>query len=386
MPAEPRSVGLIVGKFAPPHKGHQYLIETALQDQGISDLIILVYSNPDFPQMPSWLRARWLQQLYPQAQVLVPANPPPNQADDHTQREFVKQWLAQHSHLLPAPVSWVYTSESYGEGFARHIAAQHRLVDIKRRAHPVSGTQVRALWEAWAATVRPKEGGLTQSHQGLLAELSQVLSQPVLRHLIKLGDPVHRLAFLGAESTGKSTLTLRVAQELGVPMVGEYGRTHYEQKGGSLELEDYLYIAQHHRRLEDAAVMKAYALAGRGLLKGQPYIAVDTNALTTLFFSYYYNQCGLPELHQLATECEQRYHHVFVCADDIPFEQDGWRDNEVWRGRMQGLVLHDLDSRGIVYTMVRGSLEERVEQVKKVLRGELLEARTASKQLGPRGS
>ena len=127
MPSDRRGTALIVGKFAPPHKGHQYLIETALRDQNVDEWIILVYSNPDFlPTMPSHRRAAWLRHLYPRAKIFVPDNPPPNDADDFTQREFVKQWLEQNN--INANV--VYTSETYGEGFAQHASrssqAAHR--------------------------------------------------------------------------------------------------------------------------------------------------------------------------------------------------------------------------------------------------------------------
>jgi hypothetical protein len=56
-----------------------------------------------------------------------------------------------------------------------------------------------------------------------------------------------------------------------------------------------------------------------------------------------------------------------VCADDIPFEQDGVRESEGWRTRIQQLVLEDLDARGIAYTIVRGTVEERAAQVRRVL-------------------
>jgi nicotinamide riboside kinase len=74
-----------------------------------------------------------------------------------------------------------------------------------------------------------------------------------------------------------------------------------------------------------------------------------------------------PALLAYADDCKQRYAHHFVCADDIPYEQDGWRENEEWRGRIQALVLDDLQARGISYTVVRGSLEQRAAQVRAVL-------------------
>lgn len=374
MPTDHRGTGLVVGKFAPLHKGHQHLIEAAWADPTIDRLVVLVYANPDFPLMPSHRRARWIRALYPQAEVYVPESPPPDNADDLTQREFVRQWLMQHG----IRVDKVYTSEPYGEGFARHIGAEHQLVDLSRKQFPISGTQVRA----WLADIEPSikvAASGTPENPFRQSALQAWVHPLVATDLLHWLDPVKKVVFLGAESTGKSTLARRMAQAFQTPFVAEYGREYYEQKGGVLTLEDYVHIAQRHRELEDTARLRIAQTQGSG------YLFIDTNALTTLFFSYYYNQGGLPALHQLANECKERYHYVFVCADDIPFEQDGWRDNALWRGRMQGLVLHDLDCRGIEYHLVYGSLAERVEQVKGVLAGQTLPIATLPpRHLGPK--
>ena len=332
---------LVVGKFAPPHKGHQLLIETARAESG--RVIVLVWTNPDFPAMPSATRADWLRALYPDAEVFVPEDPPPDDAPDDVHRAFVRRWLEARG-LRP---DVVFTSETYGAGFAAHLGVTHRAVDPARSRVPISGTLVRADPHAHRVLLDPR----------------------IYRHFVE------RVVFLGAESTGKSTLARRMAEEMGTAFVPEYGRTSYEEKGGELALEDYIAIARGHRAREDEAILGA-----------NRYLFIDTNAITTMFFSHYYNQDSLPELRALARECRGRYHHVFVCADDIPFEQDGWRDNEVWRGRMQGLVLYDLAVREIPYHLVTGPLDARVGQVRAVLQGESLPTSPLRmRSLGPRG-
>ena len=99
------------------------------------------------------------------------------------------------------------------------------------------------------------------------------------------------------------------------------------------------------------------------------YLFCDTNALTTLHFAYYYGRTAPLELHNLAQRVLHRYHHVFVYDDDLPFEQDGTCDSELTRSRVQGLILYDLERRGVAYTVVSGSLEVRVAQVRGVLEG-----------------
>jgi HTH-type transcriptional regulator, transcriptional repressor of NAD biosynthesis genes len=314
--------GLVVGKFAPPHKGHQLLLETALSQ--CEQVTVLVYSNPDFENMPSKTRASWIRELYPNARVLVPENVPHNDAEDFTQREFVKTFLERER----IAVEVVFTSEDYGAGFAAHLQVKHVFVDLERSQVPISGTRVRQDIHTNRAMLDPR----------------------IYRHFVQ------KIVFMGAESTGKSTLTERLALEYQTSFVAEYGREVWVQKNGMLELSDYVHIAKHHRDLENAA-----------MLESNRFLFVDTNAITTMFWCYAYEGNGLPELTDLARAAETRYDHVFVCNDDIPFVQDGWRDDAIWRSRQQSLILHDLTVRGVPYTVVSGSLEERLDQVATVL-------------------
>jgi HTH-type transcriptional regulator, transcriptional repressor of NAD biosynthesis genes len=321
--------GLVVGKFAPLHKGHELVLETA-QNQ-CQRVLVLCYSNPDFPTMPSQARAGWIRALYPNLEVHVPPNPPPNDSSDFMHREFVRHWLENKGEKVDA----VFGSDDYLNGFAAHIGALPVVVDAARAKVPISGTHLRQ----------------DSSH------LLQFVSPLVRRHLEFWAQPVQKVVFMGAESTGKSTLTARMAQEYGTTFVAEYGREVWERKNGQLEPEDYIHIAKTHRQLEDAAVLSA-----------KRFLFVDTNAITTMFLGYAYEGKMLPQLTELARDAENRYHHIFLCGDDIPFVQDGWRDDAVWRSRAQGMVRYDLAVRGVAYTEVRGSLEARVLQVKAVLK------------------
>lgn len=173
------------------------------------------------------------------------------------------------------------------------------------------------------------------------------------------GGPAARVVFVGAESTGKSTLSDYLARAYGSVSVPEIGRVIWEEKGGRLDADDYVEIAVQHRAAEDAAMAHA-----------RRWLFVDTNALTTLLLGIEFRQVGDPppaELLRCADDCKARYAHTFVCADDIPYEAQDVRENEAWRGRIQQLVLKDLDARGIPYTVVHGSVEERAAQVRSVL-------------------
>jgi nicotinamide riboside kinase len=192
-----------------------------------------------------------------------------------------------------------------------------------------------------------------------MAEQGSARSATVDEQAASEQDRVERVVFVGAESTGKSTLAEFLADQYGTVAVPEIGRFIWEEKGGKLGPDDYVEIALKHRAAEDEAMVQA-----------RRYLFVDTNALTTLLLGIQFRQVGDPppgELLRCADECKARYAHTFVCADDIPYEEQDVRENEAWRGRIQQLVLQDLDARGIAYTIVRGTVEERARQVRQVL-------------------
>jgi len=317
---------LIVGKFAPPHRGHQLLIEAALAQA--EQVTVLCYAVPDFTAMPSDSRAQWLRDLYPRVDVFTPSGAPRDDAGDAAARKFVREWLAHHHLQIDA----VFTSEDYGDALARELGKQvvHRGVDALRSEVPISARAIRTDVHAHRQWLHPS----------------------VYRHFVR------RVVFVGAESTGKSTLTSTLAQRYDTSFVPEVGRFVWEQKRGELSAQDYVDIAVRHRAAEDVAQMRA-----------NRFLFVDTNAITTMLLGFCYRQLDVapPQLRAFADECKARYAFTFVCADDIAFEQDGWRDDGSWRERVQGMVLYDLAVRGIEYRVVHGSLAARVEAVSRVL-------------------
>jgi len=172
---------------------------------------------------------------------------------------------------------------------------------------------------------------------------------------------VDMIVFVGAESTGKSTLAQHLAQRLDAGFVPEIGRFIWEEKQGQLTADDYVEISERHRAAEDAAVSQT----------SSPWVFVDTNALTTLLLGLCFGQVTEPAPARLlrhADDCRTRYLHHFVCADDIPYEEEpGVRENAGWRTHIQRLVLADLDRRGIDYTVLTGTLEQRAAKVVEVL-------------------
>lgn len=315
-------LGLTLGKFAPLHRGHEFMIETALAQ--VDRLIVIIYACDELPLVSLVERVGWLQKLYPHLEVL-PAPDGPKEtgyipAIMRAQENYILKVLAGRK------ITHFFSSEPYGEHVSLALGAQDVRVDMPRQIVPISATRIRQDW---------------------------TLAQQYLHPLI-YQSLVQKIVLLGAPSAGKTTLAAALAQALNTKWVAEYGRTYWEQnqQDRRLQPEELLLIAQTHIQLEDAAALKA-----------QRYLICDTNAFTTWHFAHYYHGSALPELTQLAEQCWQRYAQVWVCDIDFPYADTWERSGEVNQHEFQAFILQYLQDKQIPYRLVSGTVGERVKTI-----------------------
>jgi nicotinamide riboside kinase len=173
-----------------------------------------------------------------------------------------------------------------------------------------------------------------------------------------------RIAILGAESTGKSTLAQTLAQHRGtlrVPAlwVPEYLREFVDTMQRVPHEDEQPGIARTQRAREDAC---AHELAGRpGSL-----LFCDTTPLMTAVYSRVYWGRVPPDL--LALEAAHDYALTLVAAPDLPWVPDGLqRDSEAARARVHATLLEVLEARGIAYALVEGDLPHALRQAEALL-------------------
>src|SRR5271168_4267359 len=106
-----KKYGLVVGKFSPLHRGHEWMVNEAKKQ--CDELLILSYSNPEFRQCEAKIRKEWLDARFPSLRTVVldPANfpqMPQDNASDKEQQEFLC-WLL--GDLFNYPVTHLFASE-----------------------------------------------------------------------------------------------------------------------------------------------------------------------------------------------------------------------------------------------------------------------------------
>ena len=90
--------GMLLGKFLPPHRGHCYLADFA--SNFVDHLSIIVGTLPSEP-IPGHLRFSWMQELFPQAQVLHLDKVLPQDPSEHP--DFWNIWTRELQAILPNP-------------------------------------------------------------------------------------------------------------------------------------------------------------------------------------------------------------------------------------------------------------------------------------------
>ncbi|WP_169972657.1 AAA family ATPase [Tautonia rosea] len=318
--------GLTLGKFAPLHQGHQRLIEQAL-DQS-DHLIVIVYDAPDTTTVPLPVRAGWIRTLYPTVEVLEAWDGPTIVGNTPEIMVIHENYLLKI--LQSRTISHFFSSEFYGDHVSRALNAMDCRVDESRTTVPISGTAIR-------------ENPFIHRH---------FLAPEVYR------DLVAKVVFLGAPSTGKSTMTQALAQTYKTQWMPEYGREYWElhQTNRRLTPEQLVEIAEGHLQREDALLHDA-----------NRFLFVDTNATTTSLFAQWYHGTVHPRLAQIAEQASQRYDLVFLCDDDIPYEDTWDRSGLANRTILQKQTRADLLHRRIPFLTLRGSLNTRIEEASRIL-------------------
>ncbi|MFP4975261.1 AAA family ATPase [Paenibacillus sp. CN-4] len=322
-----KTLGLTLGKFAPLHKGHQFMIETALQE--VDELIVVIYETAVTP-IPLHIRAGWIRKLYPMVRVIEAWDGPDGYSDDREHEIREEQYIL--GLLQGEQVTHFYSSEFYGEHMSLALGAADRRVDEARERVPVSATMVRSDPYRYR----------------------QYVSDVVYRDLIT------KVVFVGAMSTGKSTLTEALAMRYHTAYASEYGRDYWteHQVDRRIGLEAFDEIAVGHIEREEQA-----------LLQANRYLFVDTNAITTYMFAQDYHGRAPELLTRIALENAQRYDLFFLCGDDIPYDDTWDRSGDQKRHVFHKQIIADLKERRIPYITLRGSLEERMNKVDEVLAG-----------------
>ena len=315
--------GLVIGKFLPPHTGHVALIKFALRQ---CDELIVSVSEAKTDAIPVETRVNWIKQIFrDQSQVKIFAIEDNFDNPELALNERTRVWADVMRKTYPS-IDVVFSSESYGEPFAKNLGAKHSSFDPDRKQFPVAASRILKSpfgnWEFIPEVVRP--------------------------YFVK------KICFYGAESTGKSVMTKTMAEKYHTSFVPEVAREMLTSN--TFNREDIIAIG----REQTARVFKQARMADKILF-------CDTDVITTQVYSRHYLKVVPPVLYEF--ERMIQYDLYFLFEIDTPWVSDGLRDlgADDSRKQMHQIFKSELDRRGINYIAVRGTWEQREAIVSKAI-------------------
>ncbi len=313
--------GLVLGKFMPPTQGHVDLVRFAGEFCG--DVSVVVGSLPTEP-IPGELRVRWVKELFPTCSVLHLTEELPSDPSEHP--DFWPLWRASLLALLPSPPTHVFAGEDYGARLATELGAV--FVPMDRTSGPSAGVNATAIRK-----------------------------DPAL-HWDQLPGPCRpyfqkRVHIVGPESSGKTTLAAKLAEQFGTLWVPEYARTWLERAGNATQddvrpvaPEDMPIIARGHRA-------SAEALApGAG-----PILFLDTDALTTVLWSR--ELFGAVDDQVLALADAEAPALTLLTSPDLDWQPDSVRYRQGQGTRHYEWLESELDRRSRPWVRIAGRGDQR---------------------------
>lgn len=186
----------------------------------------------------------------------------------------------------------VFSSETeYNDYFSTHWPeAEHVLIDPDRSTVNISATKVRKdVYGNW-----------------------DYLAPAAKQHFVK------KVCIIGVESTGKSTMTINLANHFSTQYVEEVGRTicenEYHWSEDMMNIEHYEHVAMQHK-------IKEYAMAKTA----NKVLFSDTNNMITLFAAQCMSKSS-PMLMEMAKA--EKYDLVIMLDIDVPWVYDPLRLND----------------------------------------------------------
>jgi HTH-type transcriptional repressor of NAD biosynthesis genes len=308
-----RRVGVTIGKFMPLHKGHELMIEFGA---AMMDELQVVVSGNETDLISLTTRYNWVRQFVYEKRLNnvgvhlhIDKSPTPINIDkDGTvlDVDFQYYW-ANVFTKIDRRITHIVSSDKYGQAIADRMNLEWLPVDPGREMVEISATKIRKDPTKY------------------------------FKYISDVAKPyyVKKVAIVGPESTGKSTLVKSLGKFLNGSIVHEYGRTVSEAKKNNLNADDFLPIARGQQALIDIAVRNA----------ATPLVVIDTEALTTYLFSKIY--LDSPKDIILDFAADQEIDLYVVLAPTVAWVDDGTRvagnqaDREQFFEDLVGLLEHN---------------------------------------------
>ena len=290
-------VGFFGGKFLPLHEGHVFAINEA---RCRTDKLYVVLASSEkydrmvckrdgIKYMPAQERLSWLGEVlnthfYKKEVGIIHIEDRPE--DEEHDWEYGASLIKKQ---IPEKLTHIFSSEpEYSEHFDKHYpGVEHVIIDAKREDYPISSTKIRKEpWLYWK--------WLTDGAKSFLCK---------------------KVAIVGTESCGKTTLTRLLTQKYATTSTDEVGRAYCKQYSNQLTTGLFNDIAMQHWLVQrDMAAIS------------NQITFIDSDAVITQYYlRMYLDHKASPLIEEIVKL--QEYDLVLYLEPDVP-----WAINSFYLG------------------------------------------------------
>lgn len=316
--------GFVTGSFRPFHKGHEALIDYAKSN--CDELTILITTLPD-EVIPYKYRLKWILSTYlddPKVQIVADVIQEPDRQGDG-----LSIWWGNYVLNRFGQFDRVFTSEDYGDVFAKTMGAEHWRFDRGRTIVPISATIIRQkplkYWD--------------------------YINNFAKDYFVK------KIAIVGTESTGKTTMCKKLAEHYNTVWVPEIGRDLIPDTE-ECTIEDLKLVASEHAK----SIIRNTRLANKLLF-------IDTDlSITKSYSEFLFGE--VPKVEPWVEKANDMDFYIYLDRD-APYVNDGTRMEREKRDKLAESHQKFLEGKELQHfhwlTRTRGDQEKYDERLKCVI-------------------
>jgi len=333
---ENKTTGFIGGKFLPFHLGHVYAIIAASNQ--VDELYVVLSSSKNrdreicerngIKYIPAEIRLSWIGENLNNLDNIKIIHIEDDQWDYNYDW---KQGADLIKKAIGKPINFVFSSEdSYNEHFKKYYPnSKHIVIDNKRNTVKVSATEMRKnLYDHWDKLPNCVRGYFTK-----------------------------KVAIVGTESCGKTTLAKKLAKFYNTNYVDEVGRDYSVRYSNQLTKGMFNLIAMEHFLLQQKKAQESNRI-----------LFIDSEAVVTqYYFDMYYPRKKSRLIEEIIKQ--QRYDLVIYLEPDINWVEDGLRfaGKPEERSKNNEKLKKMFRDRNISFTSISGNYDERFNKAKKLV-------------------